>query len=1095
MFAKRKPLKIFSIVLCCGMLVPAAFCDTAPVYADMDSAPYADAFIKTSDPDTSNPAIGSDNPIGVFGSSTLENGRLWADKSVSADEAVIYDTAGNPIGAPIKADPDQFLINLSVLSEGYSIGSVAPPIDAVFIIDLSGSMTYEIGSATEADPGNTRVDAVTDALNFAIDALMEANPDNRVAVVAYGGLSGRKPRTYPLLNLGRYAAPSGEACFYVSGSGKTNDAAFNVNPAITGPAAINAGAPVSGGTPTQRGIYAGAQMLMNNADKTYTDAKGLTVIRKPVMVLMTDGEPTFGWTDYTTPGSGLVDINIDDEYDWGDALTPDMGIDLLTVATAAYWKQQVKEWYYGAADLKNSVGYYTVGLGVSGLNAPAVLDPQSNAGADAQLYDGNGVTYYMGTLLDEFVAPTGGSGGTIEFPVLSHGVYPDLATTRTLTGIRNGGDFISSYCYTDGYYPAGDAAALNEAFKTITSQMETSVDYITDIGADDPDYSGYLTFSDVLGQFMEFKSFEGLWYDDVKYDGALFAKYITEGSPSDPAYKAGFISGLATQLEVSEADAALVVDSSIAGGSLYYTAPGDFGNRLKWYADSGKYYVGPYYSADGSQASAPPAATCVMDLYPIEGVVPGGVTHVDTELTTLEFAVLTALQRGVFSDSDDLNNELDRELIPGQQIVRWYIPASLIPMRTALRVGGTDDEPVLGIREASPIQALFAVGLRDSLTWADILGSATYAGEGYAGIYGRTSPSYPYAYPKVVTFFTNHNDIDGSPDTTTAFFHINKSNHYYYYTDPSGRTPLYESDGSGGYTLAESGSAGPFFAKFEYFDVGAQGYVAERYSPVPGSTPITDNGADAPYIASGVPRTENVVASISKTSNPTDTKGYVVETLLGNLDKDANPVQIRHFGDDGMLGIPLTSVAVEKRWAGGVTPEPVEVQLYAKEGAAGALAPVGGPALLSAANAWRYSWTDLPVYTLYPDAGGNVKFITYSVLEVSGGGSSKNYSVSYRQPAWSQNGGLWIWSAGVVTNGEAGDPPPPPTPPNPPIPPAPPTPPTPPAPPSTTILKTGDSVDVLSLWLLVCLSALGLCVIYKAREVSAGKRKNAEKQR
>jgi len=1065
------------------MIVPAMFCNTAPVYADTGSAPYADAFIKTSDPDTSNPAAGSGNPAGVFSSSTLENGRLWADKSVGADEAVIYNTAGNPVGSPIKADPDQFLINLSVLSEGYSLDSVAPPIDAVFIIDLSGSMTYEVGSDVEAIPGDMRVDAVTSALNQAIDTLMAANPNNRVAVVAYGGLPGRLPRAYPLLDLGRYSVPAGETYFYVSGSGIAGNAAFNVNTNINGPVAITASAPVSGGTPTQRGIYAGAQILMNNDDTTYTDTRSLTVTRKPVMILMTDGEPTFGWTDYKVPGTGSgSDIYTDDNYDWGDALTPNMGIGLLTVATASYWKQQVKDWYYGEADPKSSVGFYTIGLGADSVNSAAVLDPGNNAANDTIEYlAGSGTNYNMKDLLDEFVTPTGTvAGSSIGFPVLDHGVYPALSTTQSLINIQNDKDYISSYSYTDGYYSASDAQALNDAFQTVTTQMVASVDYITDIGADDPDYSGYLTFSDVLGQYMEFKSFEGLWYDDVKYDGGLFAQYITSGSPADPTYKTDFVASLATQLEVSEADAALIVDSSVAGESLYYNGAGDFGNRLKWYADSGKYYVGPYFNTDGSLAPAPPSATCVMDLYPIEGVVPNGVTHADTDLTTIEFAVLTALQNGVFSDSDDLNNELDRELVQGQQIVRWYIPASLIPMRTIERVGGTDDDPVLGIREASPIQVLYAVGLQASLTWADILGGATYAGADYADIYGRSSPSYPYAYPNVVTFFTNHNDIDGSPDTTTAFFHINKSNHYYFYTDPSGKTPLYESDGTGGYKLAEPGSTGPFFAKSEYFDAGAQGYIVEKYSPVPGATPIMNYGSDAPYIASGTPRTENVVASISKAGNPTDTKDYVVETLLGNLDQDANPVQIRHFGDDGMLGIPLTAVAVEKRWAVGVTPEPVETQLYAKEGSAGVETPVGDPVVLSTANSWKYIWTNLPVYTLYPDASGNVQFITYTMREVSGGGSgggsSKNYSVSYRQPAWSKNVGLWTWSAGVVTNGVPGDPPPL-------------TPPTPPVPPSTTLPKTGDSTDVLTLWLLVCLSALGFCVIYKVWEVSAKKRR------
>jgi len=145
---------------------------------------------------------------------------------------------------------------------------------------------------------------------------------------------------------------------------------------------------------------------------------------------------------------------------------------------------------------------------------------------------------------------------------------------------------------------------------------------------------------------------------------------------------------------------------------------------------------------------------------------------------------------------------------------------------------------------------------------------------------------------------------------------------------------------------------------------------------------------------------------------------------------------------------------VEKQWFS-VAAVPIEVQLYSQAGS-GPVVAVDSPVTIDQSTGWRYTWYDnynpeLLVYdSLYPNPAGNVAFIDYTVVEITEG----NWPTSYRQPVWDASRGLW--SIATITNGY------PPTPGN--------------------NADTGDNSDMLFWWLLLNISLLGLCLIYKARE-------------
>src|SRR5699024_8728712 len=115
------------------------------------------------------------------GTSTRYNGRVWVDKSVSAAQSVDFGNAGTV------TNNSDFLITYSALATSTNmIGQT--PMDTVFILDLSASMTWGYSVSGQSVPKEeSRLQAMVDSMNSAIDALVKANPQNRIAVVTFNG--------------------------------------------------------------------------------------------------------------------------------------------------------------------------------------------------------------------------------------------------------------------------------------------------------------------------------------------------------------------------------------------------------------------------------------------------------------------------------------------------------------------------------------------------------------------------------------------------------------------------------------------------------------------------------------------------------------------------------------------------------------------------------------------------------------------------------------------------------------------------------------------------------------------------------------------
>ena len=229
---------------------------------------------------------------------------------------------------------------------------VSTPMDVVFILDTSESMQYGLNSDNYVyDMKDSRAQAMVNAVNSTISTIMSKNADSRIGVVGYSGDAST------IIQLGKYST-SGNYLTLTSNHGN-----YKISSNVT-----DSSRSVSGGTNTQSGIKAGADMLTaEGLDRTFkTKINGIEVTgtRTPIIILVTDGEPTYYYANETATGNinGNGGSSNEKYYYW-------------TLRTAKYYKDQVTSKYYGANS--SSAKMFTIGIGLDGYEATAMLNPDS----------------------------------------------------------------------------------------------------------------------------------------------------------------------------------------------------------------------------------------------------------------------------------------------------------------------------------------------------------------------------------------------------------------------------------------------------------------------------------------------------------------------------------------------------------------------------------------------------------------------------------------------------------------------------------------------------------------------------------------------
>ena len=161
------------------------------VYSDMKTGVTSGTIGRISDSNTMDDYL---NVLNLLSNSS-NAGRVWADKSVLTDASLLLDMKTDGIDTLIVNNSD-FLHVFSALGSVMFVSEDIPvPLDVMIILDVSSSMNtsnnnerlhYNVNTR-KFENTNAKIVHAVQALNEAMQMLMDDNPYNRVGVVAYSG--------------------------------------------------------------------------------------------------------------------------------------------------------------------------------------------------------------------------------------------------------------------------------------------------------------------------------------------------------------------------------------------------------------------------------------------------------------------------------------------------------------------------------------------------------------------------------------------------------------------------------------------------------------------------------------------------------------------------------------------------------------------------------------------------------------------------------------------------------------------------------------------------------------------------------------------
>lgn len=375
--------------------------------------------------------VGVDGSSGL-GASTSSIGRIWTDKTVSADSVTTSDRN------VVKCDNSAFVTVLSALSGTSNVASTSTtPLDIVLVLDASGSMDDNMSDGTK------RIDALKSAANGFIGEIADQNKgisdeskQHQVSIVKFAGnkTAAVGNDTY---RSGGYTYNYSQVMKTMSPCNNTTQSVFtdtidSINPA--------------GATAADNGLQL-AQGQASNREEA-----------KKIVIFFTDGSPT----DYS---------DFDDSVA-GSAVS-------------------------AAKDMKDAgATVYTVGI-FDGVNPSA--DPTAN--------------------------------NTTKENKFMHAVssnYPKATYTES-------GGWWSSWNWDFGdrpegsnyYKSASNADELKQVFDGIFSEINKGSGYPTQTTEGAEHQSGYITFDDKLGSYMQVDNFSA-----VTFSGKTFTnpQKTTEGN-------------------------------------------------------------------------------------------------------------------------------------------------------------------------------------------------------------------------------------------------------------------------------------------------------------------------------------------------------------------------------------------------------------------------------------------------------------------------------------------------------------------------------------------------------------------------------------
>ncbi|WP_390487229.1 DUF7601 domain-containing protein [Solibaculum mannosilyticum] len=769
---------------------------------------------------------------------TSSAGRIWTDKTVSDKNVVLKSEDGVETLRVNRSSDENFLVSLSAISSNKSIvGQNTIPIDVMLVLDVSGSM----------DDDETVSDLVT-ATNKAIQKLLELNVNNRVGVVLFSGSTSSYAHApvdsaTVLLDLNRYTAGINGYVEKNSWYSTSISVATGVRyeGSTRGPSGSKT---VTGGTYIQNGLYQAWEELEKVTDTSVDGVK-----RIPVMVLMGDGAPTASTSNYSSVGRS-------DSND-GSTTTPEDGF--YTQLTAAYVRAQMRI-KYGREPL-----FYTLGLGINGLSgnqkqiAQWVLNPELTPEPGRR-------DQTVGNWWERFL--------TLEseenLKDWMHPNYPNVV--RKDDGIQE-----SDKVYADQYFEATNNSGLENAFEQIVQEIILQSQYYpTDVDTGGANFSGYLTFQDEIGEYMEVKNVNGLVYDGHLYTGEVFAEAFRDGfHPNKGGDDLMFLRSVMERLNITAEQAKALIDNAIEQKQIYYRSSDNFSNVIIWYGKGdvdNQQYVGPY-----REGQDPPSEAQYLNY-------------------SYSYYGSSGEQTATGADMMYISARVEMELATGKQTVLLKVPSSLVPMvRYKVTIDGKDLEAATKAtterKEAYPMRFFYEVGLKnvtpDNVQFA-------------------VKDDYKYYDPDTdtYTFYTNAwSEQNGQKEANTVVtFEPSQENEFYCFPKD---TKIYDQDGNlctnwrvqpiNGYYFKQTFKTGKDeFIKREYAEIQTGALRYAQWNEQEGYW----------YIPMGTPRYAQLDYVMEKEQNATDTASYSIHPYV--VGEDGKTWAEVYLGNNGRIQLQQT---------------------------------------------------------------------------------------------------------------------------------------------------------------------------------------------
>ncbi len=580
----------------------------ASMQAETQMSPsYTDEFLKYgynwtvgSDADTSDIETG-------YTLDAAEDGKVSVDKSVvyGEDDYAAFDSYY----------PYEFSVALSALAQEYNLYNrmeVDIPLDVVFILDTSGSMRQAADDNLTAYYGDvTKASAMTTALNTAVRYLMNDNAYNRVGVVTYSDGAA------DLLALDHYTTSntSGDYFSYsetYTGNGNNRTVSGCTITTVSGGIRNASGTTVTAstasqnsnqvanwlGTYTQGGIARAAKMFERVNDTTITDASGNIVKRKPVFIMLSDGEPTYCNPDYTnviTSSGSYTDI-----YGCGSSslLTfnnntanqnqNNKGIlGYYTILSANYYKNAVANHYNRTAN------FYTIGEGTGAEGIGTITTSISIAGDEYRRAILNPTGENITTLSTSNYTYAGITANQLY--ELLHNSFTDTTVTiqpGSYTHAANSGNYnnvintsstsyivpvnpntYSNYAYANNsYFGNLSSTELSAVFQAIVEESKETVEYGFALRSNTA-----VTFTDTLGDGMQVSEAPVLRYNGSNYAATSFNSH-NDGTATTVTYvydytESNVVTSLTRTVELRNIIVTVTTDNATGRQTVFMAIP------------------------------------------------------------------------------------------------------------------------------------------------------------------------------------------------------------------------------------------------------------------------------------------------------------------------------------------------------------------------------------------------------------------------------------------------------------------------------------------------------------------------------------------